>query len=387
VLRQGTNDDDLFLVLSGKVQVRIDLPAGGAVTVDEVGPGGVVGEMALLTGNARSATVTALEQVDFAQLARGDFERLALKHPDALNEFLQRLVPRLRRTQMIQALIALFGELDAAALADLEKELAWVRLRGGDTLFREGDHGSDVYIIVNGRLRASVVDGEGHVRILEEVVYKPGLTFAELARALNAPKSSVHGFIRGLLFGVAIACCIAGYTLVDKEGVRHASPIPYLELVLAGPAFVYLGAMLVARGREAVRAEIRPVNGDPYYLVRPTWTGAVATTVQRLLWPRTGMYSRTGQPLDPAVNPSDLKDATAELARQLKKGDRTSDNDVAVQGITAVRAGSVSVSFKGDGIDITKVIPDIIFMMIPPSWLTDELYESANMAQFDVVSE
>jgi DNA-binding IclR family transcriptional regulator len=36
-------------------------------------------------------------------------------------------------------------------------------------------------------------------RILEEVVYHPGISFAELARALDAPKSSVHGFIRGLL--------------------------------------------------------------------------------------------------------------------------------------------------------------------------------------------
>jgi DNA-binding IclR family transcriptional regulator len=36
-------------------------------------------------------------------------------------------------------------------------------------------------------------------RILEEVVYHPGMTFAELARALDAPKSSVHGFIQGLL--------------------------------------------------------------------------------------------------------------------------------------------------------------------------------------------
>jgi DNA-binding IclR family transcriptional regulator len=35
--------------------------------------------------------------------------------------------------------------------------------------------------------------------ILEEVVYSPGMTFAELVRALGAPKSSVHGFIRGLL--------------------------------------------------------------------------------------------------------------------------------------------------------------------------------------------
>jgi DNA-binding IclR family transcriptional regulator len=36
-------------------------------------------------------------------------------------------------------------------------------------------------------------------RILEEVVYKPGLTFAELVRTLGAAKSSVHGFIRGLI--------------------------------------------------------------------------------------------------------------------------------------------------------------------------------------------
>lgn len=36
-------------------------------------------------------------------------------------------------------------------------------------------------------------------QILEEVTYRPGITFAELARALDAPKSSVHGFVRGLL--------------------------------------------------------------------------------------------------------------------------------------------------------------------------------------------
>jgi DNA-binding IclR family transcriptional regulator len=35
-------------------------------------------------------------------------------------------------------------------------------------------------------------------QILEEVVYNPGIGFAELARALGAPRSSVHGFIRGL---------------------------------------------------------------------------------------------------------------------------------------------------------------------------------------------
>jgi DNA-binding IclR family transcriptional regulator len=36
-------------------------------------------------------------------------------------------------------------------------------------------------------------------QIVEEVVYHPGMTFAELTRALQAPRSSVHGFIQGLL--------------------------------------------------------------------------------------------------------------------------------------------------------------------------------------------
>lgn len=36
-------------------------------------------------------------------------------------------------------------------------------------------------------------------RILEEVVYRPGMTFGELARTVDAPKSSVHGFVSGLL--------------------------------------------------------------------------------------------------------------------------------------------------------------------------------------------
>lgn len=36
-------------------------------------------------------------------------------------------------------------------------------------------------------------------RILEEVVYNPGMTFAELVRVLGAAKSSVHGFVSGLL--------------------------------------------------------------------------------------------------------------------------------------------------------------------------------------------
>ncbi|HEU5363860.1 MAG TPA: EamA family transporter [Gaiellaceae bacterium] len=59
----------------------------------------------------------------------------------------------------------------------------------------------------------------------------------------------------GLAFGVAIACCIAGYTLVDKHGIEHANPITYLELTMVVPTLVYAGA--VARVKD-VRAAVRP---------------------------------------------------------------------------------------------------------------------------------
>jgi drug/metabolite transporter (DMT)-like permease len=60
----------------------------------------------------------------------------------------------------------------------------------------------------------------------------------------------------GLPLALAIAACIAGYTLVDDRGVRHASALPYFEIVLGIAAVAYLGAVLARRGGAAVRAAI-----------------------------------------------------------------------------------------------------------------------------------
>ena len=67
-----------------------------------------------------------------------------------------------------------------------------------------------------------------------------------------------HAARRDLLFGAAIACMIAAYTLVDAEGVDRALAPAYLFLVMA-PASVAYAALLAVRGRGPVmRAELRP---------------------------------------------------------------------------------------------------------------------------------
>jgi drug/metabolite transporter (DMT)-like permease len=65
----------------------------------------------------------------------------------------------------------------------------------------------------------------------------------------------VRGLRRGAwdetFLALAVGACIAGYTLVDKEGLKHADALPYLELVLIVPAVAYAGFVGRARLRAA----------------------------------------------------------------------------------------------------------------------------------------
>jgi drug/metabolite transporter (DMT)-like permease len=74
-----------------------------------------------------------------------------------------------------------------------------------------------------------------------------------LVRGLNRPAGW-----SGVLFGLAIACSIAAYTLVDDKGIRFANAVTYLELTLIVPAIGYAAGVAWFKGREALRGELRP---------------------------------------------------------------------------------------------------------------------------------
>jgi drug/metabolite transporter (DMT)-like permease len=62
----------------------------------------------------------------------------------------------------------------------------------------------------------------------------------------------------GLALALAVASCIAAYTLVDDEGVRHAAALAYFEAVLLIVAPLYAAAVAVSRGPAALRAAVTP---------------------------------------------------------------------------------------------------------------------------------
>ena len=66
----------------------------------------------------------------------------------------------------------------------------------------------------------------------------------------------VKGGAAGLPIALAIGCTIATYTLIDKQGLHHATPIPYLELTTAAVAIALCGSVLVRRGASPLRAQL-----------------------------------------------------------------------------------------------------------------------------------
>lgn len=66
------------------------------------------------------------------------------------------------------------------------------------------------------------------------------------------PPTDPHAFA----FALGIGCVIASYTLLDKRGITHASPVTYLELSMIPAALGYAGATLAVKGRVRLRAEL-----------------------------------------------------------------------------------------------------------------------------------
>ena len=71
------------------------------------------------------------------------------------------------------------------------------------------------------------------------------LAFRTEDRATRAKRAKVDSRrARDVLFGLAIGLAIAGYTLVDSEGLDHADPLAYLFLVATVCAVAYCGGLL-----------------------------------------------------------------------------------------------------------------------------------------------
>jgi drug/metabolite transporter (DMT)-like permease len=189
---------------------------------------------------------------------------------------------------------------------------------------------SFVYPIARGSapvlvLVASAVALGGHVSALAAggvILVAAGIV---LVRGLDR-----SGHPRDLALALSVGACIAGYTLVDKRGIRHANPISYLELVFAVSALAYVLVALRLRGAAALRAAVTPAA-----LLAGIWFFAayVLTLAALRLAPAASVA---------AVRESSVLIATAILAvggRERIGGERLAGATAVVAGIALISLG------------------------------------------------
>jgi hypothetical protein len=97
VLRQGEPGDALHLVVRGRFAVERQRPDGGRQRLATVQPGDLFGELALIDGAPRSATVRALTAGVTRTLARADLLVVLHEHPDVALAVMARLARMIRR--------------------------------------------------------------------------------------------------------------------------------------------------------------------------------------------------------------------------------------------------------------------------------------------------
>lgn len=107
VFTEGSHGDELYMIASGSVRLRLRSPAGEAIALGTLGPGDMFGEIAVLDGGPRSATVETLEPCLFLTLSRNGMLTFIQGHSAVAVKLLAVLANRLRLTdELIQDTLA-----------------------------------------------------------------------------------------------------------------------------------------------------------------------------------------------------------------------------------------------------------------------------------------
>jgi CRP-like cAMP-binding protein/Zn-dependent protease len=178
VFRQGDRPDALYIVRTGTVRIEDEDPETSDTRIlRTMGRGESFGEMGLLGGHRRQATVRAIGEVELFEVDKGTFDRLLAEDMRA---------PEFGHT--MQALaelreLSVFHGLDSEQLNLILEHGEWIIAVHGDELVTQGEPGDRFYVIESGRAEI-LKDGA----VLGAVT--KGMYFGEVALLRDVPRTA-----------------------------------------------------------------------------------------------------------------------------------------------------------------------------------------------------
>jgi DNA-binding NtrC family response regulator/polyferredoxin len=102
IVHRGDPGATMLLILRGTAAVTLTNAEGAEYTIATLGPGEVFGEMALLTGEPRSANVKALSELSVIEIHQDEFQEMVRAQPELNRRLLRLLAQRLGKTTVQQ---------------------------------------------------------------------------------------------------------------------------------------------------------------------------------------------------------------------------------------------------------------------------------------------
>jgi len=146
LFHEGDPGDALYVIVEGEVAVQAEGPP--RVEMARLGPGSFIGEVALMTDQPRSATVTAPNGAELLRIDRATLKRVLAAHGEVLSAVLRfvrdRLVDRWTRTS------PLFRPFDPNERAALASKFKFLEIDAGRVMLGEGMRPDGLYIVLAG---------------------------------------------------------------------------------------------------------------------------------------------------------------------------------------------------------------------------------------------
>jgi CRP-like cAMP-binding protein len=148
VFKKGDPGDALYVILRGQVRVVLPSDDGNEALIATMDDGDFFGELSLIDGQPRSATIIATQPTDTIVLRREGFQDFLKAHPEAAIDMLTALSTRIRQSDEFIA--------DAAFL-DVPGRLAKKLLELADKYGRPGADGIAIGLRVTQRDLAAMI--------------------------------------------------------------------------------------------------------------------------------------------------------------------------------------------------------------------------------------
>jgi CRP-like cAMP-binding protein/Zn-dependent protease len=147
LMRQGEAPDAVLAVVAGRLRVAQDDPP---TIVGTPAAPVLVGEMSVLSGQRRNATVTAITQVRAYRIPAALIGEVIAEEPGFARQLSAFAAIRMGNNFLRRS--SPFADLPAAAIEALSSKLEPATFAPGDVLMREGERGDDAYLVRTGEL-------------------------------------------------------------------------------------------------------------------------------------------------------------------------------------------------------------------------------------------